>query len=127
MPLQRFVDEMLYAQVWLGSVGRGGVILLGGNSPWTLDRAQVRRRLADPRVRRDLAEFNDEYKTEGDFEKLYEGTGARFAEYLRGTPEVTDEFPRIEYPYFRSREPDHARAPEILNWPAVPVDAVAGS
>ena len=36
---------------------------------------------------------------------------------LAGAPEVTDEFPRIEYPYFRSKTRAYYRHPAILAKP----------
>lgn len=119
MVLKSFVSAMPRTQMWLGTVPHNGLVMLGSEQPIAVDRERIRKNLADPLVRRDLLELNPEFATEAAFWRLYLGPGERFARYLAESPEVTDDFPRIEYPYFRSKTRKYYRHPELFDWPAL--------
>jgi len=117
MVLKSFFAAVPHAQLWLGSAGGGGVVMLGSAAPIPLDQARVSRRLAAAGVRRDLLERDGEFRDEAAFWKLALGPARDFAGALAAAPEVTDEFPRIEYPYFRAKTKAYYRHPAILAKP----------
>ncbi|MBI5623833.1 MAG: fused MFS/spermidine synthase [Elusimicrobia bacterium] len=124
MVLRSFLASMPHAQVWrVTDKEEGGVVLLGSNEPIIVDRRLVRARLRKPAVREDLLEIDGEFASEEAFWRLFMGAGGRYAGYVSDAPEVTDDFPRIEYPYFRSRRSAYRKHPDILRWRPDPVPA----
>lgn len=114
MVMKSFVAAVPYSQMWLGTTDKGGLIMLGSASPLPADRALVRRRLKDAGLQADLRERNNELGSEESIWRLYLGSGESLNGYLADAPEVTDDFPRLEYPYFRSKSPSYAKHPAIL-------------
>lgn len=115
MVMRGFFAAMPHAQVWRVP-GDGGVILLGSGTPIGYDRGRVAEVLRRPRIREDLAELAGGPGSEEGFSKLFLGDGRRFESYVSGSPEVTDEFPWIEYPYFRSRTRSYLKHPAVFKW-----------
>lgn len=119
MVLKTFVDVMPHSEFWLGTKGGGGLIMLGSSEPIP-DAKGLEARLKAPRVRADLLEIDKEFEKKGSLEKLRLGSGADYADYLKGAPEVTDDFPRLEYPYFRSKTREYYDHPAILTKAVAP-------
>lgn len=117
MIMKSFVSAMPYSQIWLGTIKRGGIIMVGSNAPLPDDHARVERRLRDAGVQADLHEFSQEFGTPEAFWRLYVGPGESFTRYLSDSPEISDDFPRLEYPYFRSLQPGFYRNPRITAEP----------
>ncbi len=90
---------------------------LGTEAPIRHRRELVNRRLSRPGVRKDLTELTDLYGKADAFWGLYMGPAERFKDYLAGSRVVTDAFPWIEYPYFRSKRDGYYDAPSIFKWP----------
>jgi spermidine synthase len=114
MVMKSFAQAMPRTEMWLGTRRKGGLVMLGSEAPIAADRALVRRRLAQPALKTDLSELDDEFKTEDGFWSLRLGTGESYASYLAGSPEITDDFPRLEYPYFRSKTRAYQAHPSVL-------------
>ena len=91
--------------------------MIGGSQPIEDRREVLARRLHEPLVRQDMLEFDGEFKKDEAVWSLYHGPGERFAKYLEDARVVTDERPWIEYPYFRSLDPNYIKPPEVLGWP----------
>lgn len=117
MVMKSFLSVFPSVQIWRASGSTTGIAMLGSDQPILLDHERVRRRRQDPEIRRDMLEFNPEFKDESSFWDLYVGSGEQFQGYLKGTAEVTDDYPWIEYPYFRAMKADYYRPPEIFSWP----------
>lgn len=118
MVMKSFTSAFPHVQVWRGTSSHNGLVMLGGSVPIPLDPGRVGRRLADPGIRSDMLQFDREFQSEGAFWSLYQGSGERFRNYLEDSPEVTDDFPRIEYPYFRSLRRSYYKEPAIFRWPS---------
>jgi len=114
MVMKSFVAAVPYSQMWLGTTERGGLIMLGSASPLPSDRARLRARLKDAGLQVDLRERNSEFGTEKAFWTLFVASGESLTSYLADSPEVTDDFPRLEYPYFRSKSAAYSKHPTIL-------------
>ncbi|MBI5239621.1 MAG: hypothetical protein HY926_04055 [Elusimicrobia bacterium] len=114
MVMKSFISAFPHSQMWFGSPRKKGLIMLGGERPLPEDRALVRRRLRDAGLREDLREVSETKLGEAAFWDLRLGLGGNFRDYLSGSPEVTDEFPRLEYPYFRSKTRAYYKHPAIL-------------
>lgn len=114
MVMKSFVGAMPHSQMWLGMREKGGLIMLGSASPLPGDRALVRRRLKDAGLQADLRERGADLGTEEAFWRLFVGSGEELKGYLADSPEITDDFPRLEYPYFRSKSPAYATHPAVL-------------
>lgn len=121
MVMKSFLSAAPFSQVWRAMPSGEGVILLGSNDEIPLDRKRARSRLRSAGVYEDMLEFNRDLESEESFWKLYLGPAERFSGYLEGVSEVTDDFPRIEYPYFRSKTPPYQEHPAVLKWPPVAV------
>ncbi|HVE14605.1 MAG TPA: fused MFS/spermidine synthase [Elusimicrobiota bacterium] len=114
MVLKSFRAACPYTQFWRRPGEPDGLIMIGSRSPIPHDPARIRARLRRPEVRKDMLEYNPEFKNEDAFFSYrFEPPPGYFA-FLDGVPEVTDDFPRIEHPYFRSLQPGYFRGPEIL-------------
>lgn len=114
MVMKSFVAAVPHSQMWLGMREKGGLIMLGSASPLPADRALVRRRLQDAGLQADLRERGGEPAAEDAFWRLFVASGEDLEGYLADSPEVTDDFPRLEYPYFRSKSPSYAKHPAVL-------------
>jgi spermidine synthase len=114
MVMKSFAGALPETQFWLGTAQRGGLVMLGSERPLVLDHALVRERLEDPRVRADMGELDREFASEDAFWRLPVGTGESFRAYLADAPEITDDFPRLEYPYYRAKTPEYAKHPAAL-------------
>ena len=114
MVMKSFVSALPHSEFWLGTADKGGLVMLGSETPIPLDRGLVRERLKDPRVRADLLEINAEFAKEGAFWKLELGSGESYRDYLADSPEITDDFPRLEYPYYRAKTPAYLKHPAVL-------------
>ncbi len=118
MIMKSFLVSFPHTQVWRCDAQGRGVLLLGSDTPMLLDRALIAKRLKEPEIRRDLLEFNKDFEKEAAFWSLYMGPGERFREMLSGVREVSDDFPWIEYPFFRSLDRKaYLRSPAFFNWP----------
>ncbi|TBR23199.1 hypothetical protein EPO15_06410, partial [bacterium] len=117
MVMKSFLSSFPHSQVWNASLDGGGILMLGSDSPISEDRARVGERLKRPEFREDFVGSGAALTKEDSFWKLYLGPGERFKEYLASTPVVTDAYPWIEYPYFRSRRPEYLKPPAFLYWP----------
>jgi hypothetical protein len=84
-------------------------------------REAVSRRFREAAVRKDYLEFDKEFYDLSGLWGLYLGPKERFATVLKDVPEVTDDKPWIEYPYFRSKSAEYFRAPRVLRWDPAPV------
>lgn len=117
MVMKSFISALPHSQMWFVTAGKGGLMMLGSDLPLPEDHGRVRRRLKDSGLREDFQELSKEAPGEESFWKLYLGPGGRFQDYLADSPEITDEFPRLEYPYFRSKTRAYYKHPSILSWP----------
>ena len=118
MIMKSFLVSFPHTQVWRCDRQASGSLLLGSDTPLTLDRARIAKRLKEPAIREDLLEFNKDFETEAAFWSLYLGPGERFREMLSGVREVSDDFPWIEYPFFRSLDRKaYLRSPAFFTWP----------
>jgi spermidine synthase len=115
MVMKSFVDAVPYSQMWLGSTEKGGLIMLGSNFPLPADHALLRKRLKNAGLQTDLRERNTELGSEQAFWRLFVASGESLRGYLADSPEVTDDFPRLEYPYFRSKTAAYSRHPAVLH------------
>jgi len=114
MVMKSFIEAMPYSQMWLGTIDQGGLIMLGSSAPLPDDHERVRRRLRDAGVQSDLREYNTEFGTERAFWRLLAGSGESYEDYLKDSPEITDDFPRLEYPYFRSLRREYYQHPVLI-------------
>ena len=114
MVMKSFISAVPYSQMWLGTQEKGGIVMLGSDSPLPADRRLLRERLKNAGLRTDLLERNTEFDREQAFWKLFLASGESLRAYLADSPEVTDDFPRLEYPYFRSMSPAYSKHPSIL-------------
>ncbi len=117
MVMKSFVAAFPETQIWRATRSLRGILMLGSEKPIRLDERRIGRRLREPAVRADMLQFDREFEKASAFWGLYLGEGRHFEEYLRGVPELTDDFPRIEYPYFRSQRRDYLRFPAFFSWP----------
>ena len=53
----------------------------------------------------DMREMDGEFAKEDAFWKLRLGSGESYHDYLSESPEITDDFTRLEYPYYRAKPP----------------------
>jgi spermidine synthase len=114
MVMKSFISALPHTQMWLATKEKGGILMLGSAAPLPLDRARVSARLKEAGVKADLREFNAEFAREDAFWSLYLGPGESFESSLKASPMITDDFPRLEYPYFRSKTGEYYRHPAIL-------------
>ena len=114
MVMKSFTSAMPQTQFWLGTAERGGLVMLGSEAPLALDRTRVRERMKDPALRSDMHELNGEFESTEGFWKLRLGSGESFRDYLSDSPEITDDSPRLEYPYYRAMTPAYFKHPAIL-------------
>ena len=114
MIMKSFINALPQSQLWLGTRDKGGLIMLGSEAPISHDRARVAERLKEKAIRDDLAEIDKEFVDDKSFWKLYLGEGSGQRAYLADSPEITDDFPRLEYPYFRSKTPAYVKHPAVL-------------
>ncbi len=121
MVMKSFVSAMPQTQFWLGTADKGGIVMLGSQTPLPRDRVRVRERMKDPGLRTDLRELNGEFEREDAFWELALGSGESFRDYLSGSPEITDDFPRLEYPYHRAKTSAYLKHPAILAAASAPV------
>ena len=122
MVMKSFTAAFPHTQFWLGTRPHNGFIMLGSDTPITLDRRAMEKRLAEPELRKDLLELNYEFKDKAAFWSLYMGPGSRFTDYLADAAEVTDDLPTIEYPLLRARDrKKYFNHPAALAWPPVAV------
>lgn len=117
MVMKSFVSAVPHSQMWLGTTEKGGLIMLGSASPLPADRALLRARLKDAGLQADLRERNTEFGSEKAFWRLFVGSGESQRAYLADSPEITDDFPRLEYPYFRSKTAAYTKHPAVLAAP----------
>lgn len=117
MVMKSFLTSFPHTQVWNASLDGGGILMLGSGSPISEDRALLAKRFKRPEVRQDILVDDAAFAEDETFWKLYLGPGERFKDYLAAAPVVTDAYPWIEYPYFRSRRDDYLRPPAFLSWP----------
>lgn len=115
MVMKSFVSAMPQTQFWLGTADKGGIVMLGSETPLSLDRARARGRMKDSGVRADMRELNGEFKDENALWRLPLGSSDSFRDYLSGSPEITDDFPRLEYPYYRAMTPAYLKHPAVLS------------
>ncbi|MDD5630107.1 MAG: hypothetical protein PHU21_13645, partial [Elusimicrobia bacterium] len=114
MVMKSFIAAFPHSQMWFASPAKKGLVMLGSDRTLPEDRGRVRRRLRDPGLREDVAELVATGISAASFWDLYLGPGERFQDYLARSPEITDEFPRLEYPYFRSKTRAYYKHPAIL-------------
>lgn len=119
MIMRSFRDAAPHSELWLGTKAGGGLVLLGSASPIPADARRVRERLKRAEVRTDLLELDREFDKEAAFWRLRLDSGKRFDDYVGGVEPVTDDFPRIEYPYFRARKPGYSSRPPLASWPSL--------
>ncbi len=120
MVMKSFLEVWPHVSVWRTTAGLRGVLMLGSESPIPADRRRVAARLRLPEVRRDMLELDREFEREDAFWRLYRGTGEWYRERLAGVRSVTDDFPWIEYPYFRSWSPAYRQRSKLLDRPPAP-------
>ncbi len=118
MVVRSFAEALPHARLWRLREGARGLVLLGGDSPLPLDEERVRRRMNRPAVAADLEESGGAYSSPEAFWKLDLGPAVLWEKAWAGLPSVTDDFPWIEYPFFRSLRASYYRSPDLLDAPA---------
>jgi spermidine synthase len=108
MMIRTLMAEFPHVSLWIPSRMEG--IAIASHEPLRIDPEQLRRRLAEPRVRGDLAEYGL-----GEPEQLlgtFLAADADLARFVGPVPVVTDDRPRIEY--FNFYPPRVIRYDDIL-------------
>ncbi|MEQ1918198.1 MAG: fused MFS/spermidine synthase [Elusimicrobiota bacterium] len=114
MVMKSFISAVPHSQMWLGTTEKGGLIMLGSQTPLPADHALVRARLKNAGVQADLRERDPGFGGEKAFWSFFIGSGESQRAYLADSPEITDDFPRLEYPFFRSKTPAYSKHPSVL-------------
>lgn len=101
MLIETIRAEFPHVSLWIPNHKEG--VVIASHEPLRIDLERMRRRLADPRLRADLAAYG--LAEPEQIAATFFAADDALARYVGSVPLVTDNQPRIEYYRFRRRKP----------------------